>query len=168
MLTQSRWKLVLVALAVVFGLLFALPNALPKDLRDGLPGFMPDKTLNLGLDLQGGSYLLLEVDTNALRSERLTNMVEDIRTQLGEKQIAFSGLGVSAGAVNVRITDPADVPAAARQLRENIGAAMAGVAGGRDVTVAIEADQRLRLSFVPAAFEAEAIGLLIDRDKFIK
>ena len=60
MLTLSRWKLALVALAVVFGLLFALPNVLPKDMRENLPGFMPSKTLNLGLDLQGGSYLLLD------------------------------------------------------------------------------------------------------------
>lgn len=168
MLTLSRWKLVLVALAVVFGLLFALPNVLPKDMRDNLPGFMPSKTLNLGLDLQGGSYLLLEVDTNALRTERLTNMVEDIRTQLGEKQIAFSGLGVSAGAVNVRITDPADVQAAARQLRENIGTALAGVAGGRDVRVSIGADQRLQLTFVPEAFAAEAARAVEQSQEIIR
>ena len=82
MMTLSRWKLILVAVAVVFGLLFALPNVLPQTTRDSLPGFMPRETLNLGLDLQGGSYLLLEVDTDALRTERLTNMVEDIRSQL--------------------------------------------------------------------------------------
>lgn len=91
MMTLSRWKLILVAMAVVFGLLFALPNVLPQTVRDNLPGFMPRETLNLGLDLQGGSYLLLEVDTDALRTERLTNMVEDIRSQLGKSGLLFPG-----------------------------------------------------------------------------
>ena len=51
-------------------------------------------TLNLGLDLQGGSYLLYSVDTAALRNERLTNMAEDVRTTLRDKQIAFTDLAV--------------------------------------------------------------------------
>ena len=45
-------------------MLFTLPNVLPANVRDSLPGFLPKQTLNLGLDLQGGSYLLLEVDTD--------------------------------------------------------------------------------------------------------
>ena len=90
MLSLSRWKIDLVGLSVVFGLLFSLPNALPQDVRDSLPGFVPKQTLNLGLDLQGGSYLLLEVDLEALRAERLTNMVEDVRSTLRDEQIAFA------------------------------------------------------------------------------
>ena len=106
MVSISRWRIILVVLSLVFGVLFALPNALPQDVRESLPGFMPKKVMNLGLDLQGGSYLLLEVDTEALRVERLTNMVEDVRTSLREEQILFSDLGVVNGGVNVRITDP--------------------------------------------------------------
>jgi preprotein translocase subunit SecD len=168
MLTLSRWKLILVAVTIVFGLMFALPNALSPKAREALPGFLPRQTLNLGLDLQGGSYLLLEVDTNALRNERLTNMVEDVRTQLGEKKIAFSGLAVAGGAVVVRITDPADVPAATRQLRQNIGSELAGVAGGRDVTVSVESDQRLQLAFVPEAFAAEAAKAVEQSQEIIR
>lgn len=168
MLTLSRWKLILVALTIAFGLLFTLPNVLPPGVRDGLPGFLPKKTLNLGLDLQGGSYLLLEVDTDALRTERLTNMVEDIRSQLAAKRIAFTGLAVANGAVNLRITDPAAVQAAARALRENIGTELIGVAGGRDVAVTTEADQRLRLAFVPEAFDAEAARAVEQSQEIIR
>lgn len=156
MLNLSRWKVLLVVLSVVFGVLFALPNVLPPETRANLPGFFPKKTLNLGLDLQGGSYLLLEVDTDALRAERLTNTVEDVRTQLREEQIAFTGLGVVNGAVTVRITDPAQVQAAVRVLRNTLGAPLAGVSGGRDVTVSTESDQRVRIAFVPEAIQAEA------------
>ena len=153
MVSLSRWKVVLVILSVVLGLLFAIPNALPPSVRDNLPGFMPKNTLNLGLDLQGGSYLLLEVDTDALRAERLSNMVEDVRTALREEQIGFASLGVVNGGVSVDIVDPAQVETAAKLLRNSIGAAMAN--GGRDTTVQVQG-QQLRLTFVQGAFEAEA------------
>jgi len=154
MLSLSRWKVVLVVLSLALGLLFAIPNALSPSVRDNLPGFMPNKTLNLGLDLQGGSYLLLEVDTEALRAERLTNTVEDVRTALREEQIGFAELGVVGGGVSVRIIDPAQVDAAAKLLRNSIGAAMAN--GGRDISVSVQPGQVLRLTFVQGAFEAEA------------
>ncbi len=156
MITLSRWRIIAVVLAAVFGILFTLPNVLPASVRDSLPGFMPKRTLNLGLDLQGGSYLLYEVDLPALRAEKLTNLVEDTRTALREAEIEFTALGVVGGEVSVRITDPAEANAAAKALRTSVGAALAGVAGGRDVTVAVAGDQRIRIVFVPQAMEAQA------------
>jgi preprotein translocase subunit SecD len=156
MLTLSRWKIILVVLSVIFGVLFTLPNLIPADARARLPGFLPKQTLNLGLDLQGGSYLLLEVDTAALRRERLTNLVEDVRQNLRNEQIAFTDLGVIDGAVQVRITDPGQVDAAQKALRNSVGAPLAGSATGRDVSVGTAADQRLRLSFAPEAMQAES------------
>jgi len=155
MMTLSRWKVILVVLATVFGLLFTLPNLLPANVRDQLPAFMPKNTLKLGLDLQGGSYLLYSVDTAALRTERLTNLVEDVRSTLRDKEIAFTDLAVVGDAIGMRITDPAQVSAAANALRQSVGAPLAGAPGGRDVSVTTAADQRLRIGFVPEAFEAE-------------
>src|ERR1700748_2237301 len=103
MMKASRWKVIVVAFAAIFGVLFTLPNFLTQQQRDSLPGFLPKQTLNLGLDLQGGSYLLYSVDTAALRQERLTNLIEDVRTTLTEEQIQFSDLGVVNGQVTVRI-----------------------------------------------------------------
>src|SRR5258707_9516673 len=107
MMNLARWKVIVVVLATVFGLLFTLPNLLPAKTRDSLPAFMPKNTLHLGLDLQGGSYLLYSVDTVALRAEHLTNMAEDIRTTLKDKQINFSDLAVSNGEIGLRIAHPA-------------------------------------------------------------
>jgi preprotein translocase subunit SecD len=155
MIALSRWKVLIVVLAVVFGVLFSLPNFLPKDVRDRLPSFMPRQTLNLGLDLQGGSYLMLEVDTAALRTERLTNLVEDVRTTLREEQIAFSDLGQANGQVTVRITDPAQLNAAQNLLRTQIGSVLPGAAGGRDVTVRAD-NGVIRIALVQEALNAEA------------
>ncbi|HEX3364552.1 protein translocase subunit SecD [Phenylobacterium sp.] len=155
MMNLARWKVIVVVLATVFGLLFTLPNLLPAKVRDSLPAFMPHSTLHLGLDLQGGSDLLYSVDSAALRTERLTNMAEDIRTTFRDKNIAFTDLAVTNGEIGVRVTDPAQVTAAANALRGTIGAPLAGTTGGRDVTVSTLADQRIRVAFVPEAFDAE-------------
>src|SRR3954468_24747153 len=106
MMNLARWKVILVVLATVFGLLFTLPNLLPGNVRDSLPGFMPKSTLKLGLDLQGGSYLLYSVDTAALRVEKLNNMLEDVRTTLRDKQIGFTEPVIANGEISVRISDP--------------------------------------------------------------
>jgi len=156
MLTLSRWKIIVVTLSLIFGLVFTLPNLLPQKTLDALPGWVPHQKLNLGLDLQGGSYLLYEVDTDALRAERLTNMVEDVRTTLRNERIEFGELGETGGVVRVRITNPAKVDEAVSLLRRTIGGPLVGAVGGRDTTVANKGDGRLELSFVPEAAKADA------------
>jgi SecD/SecF fusion protein len=151
MLILSRWKLVLVALSLAFGLLFTLPNLVPAGT---LPSWLPSQKLNLGLDLQGGSYLLMEVDTAALKAERLTNLSEDIRTKLQAEQIDFSGLAVVGDVVTVRITDPAKVDAARKLLSDALGERIG--TGGKDVSVALAPDQRIAVTFVSQAAESAA------------
>jgi preprotein translocase subunit SecD len=166
MLTLSRWKVLLVVLATVASILFSLPNLLPKETRDSLPGFLPKNTLNLGLDLQGGSYLMLEVDTAALRAERLTNLIEDVRRVLTEEKIAFTDLGSVGGAVSVRITDPGQVSAAARVLRNGVGAQLQS--GARSVGVTTQPDQRIRLAFAQEAIEADAAQAVEQSQEIIR
>ena len=134
-----------------FGLIFTLPNLVPSGT---LPTWLPNQTLNLGLDLQGGSYLLLEVDTAALKKERLTNLSEDVRTKLQTEQIDFSGLAVVGDSVMVRITDPAKVDAARKLLNSELGERIG--TGGKDVTVQSTADQRIVVNFVSQAADAAA------------
>src|ERR1700712_3410401 len=105
MLQFSRWKVSLVALAAIFALFFTLPNLLHKPVLASLPSWVPAKTLNLGLDLQGGSSLLLEADTAGLTKTRLTNLVEDVRNDLTSVQIKYSALGANANSVSVTIDD---------------------------------------------------------------
>jgi preprotein translocase subunit SecD len=156
MMNLSRWKVSLVVIAAVLGLLFTLPNLLPKSVLASWPSALPKQSLNLGLDLQGGSSLLLEVDTNALMTERLTSMVEDVRTTLRNESIDFTDLGQSGGVISVRISDPARLGQAQNALRRVLATPLAGAAGGQEVTIGGQADQRIRIAFVPEAFDAEA------------
>ena len=62
MLKGLSWRSAVVVAVCLFAVLSLLPNFLPQSVRDGLPGLLPKPAITLGLDLQGGSYLLLEVD----------------------------------------------------------------------------------------------------------
>ena len=79
MLYFSRSKTTLIVFSVFLGLLFALPNFISQNLIDSFPNIIPKQKVNLGLDLQGGSHLLLEVDTEAIIAERVENLNSDLR-----------------------------------------------------------------------------------------
>ena len=152
MMQLSRWKFVTVTAAIIFGLLFTLPNLLPAGVRDAMPGFLPKKTLNLGLDLQGGSYLLLEVDTKALRKEKATNLLEDVRKSLRDEQILFSDLVLTPTGVTVRVTDPSLVTKAFNKLsRLN----QLTKTGKQELTISRRDEQRISLDFSEAALAEE-------------
>lgn len=156
MLNLARWKVIACIAALLFGVVFTLPNVLPQKVLDQAPAWVPHQKLNLGLDLQGGSYLLLEVDTAALKAERLTNLLEDVRGNLRSEQIAFTGLGQVNGIISVRITDPAQLEAA-RTVLAKMGQPLAGAPSGRDITVTTAPDQRIELALVPEAINAEGV-----------
>jgi protein-export membrane protein SecD len=128
MMEISRWKVWLVACVTLLGVLFALPNFLPPSVRAGLPGFLPSQTLNLGLDLQGGSYLLLEVDTDDMFVQKKTNLLEDVRARLREAGIEFSSLTIKGDTVVVQINQAGQYDAAYKLLAPlavPVGAAVA-------------------------------------------
>jgi preprotein translocase subunit SecD len=154
MLALSRWKIILVLASAIFGLVFTLPNLLPDQILQTLPGWAPHDRLSLGLDLRGGSYLLMEVDTNALNKERLTNLTEDVRTKLRTAQIVFSDLALTGQTINVRITDPNQYGAAIKLLSNQLGEVIPGI--GKDVNVAAQADQHIQISFVSQAAKVAA------------
>jgi preprotein translocase subunit SecD len=154
MIRLSRWKVIVCVLATIFGVLFTLPNVLPQSALAQLPPWMPHQKLNLGLDLQGGSYLLYEVDITALKKERLNNLIEDVRTTLRENRIVFSDLGLVNGQLMVRITDPAQADEAYKQL-QTLGQPLP--TGGREVTVQTAPDRHIRLFISDRAMEQEAV-----------
>ncbi len=106
MIYIGRWAQYLVLSIVVIGILLAVPNFLPANMRTALPAPFRN-TVNLGLDLQGGSYLLLEVDFPGVMKERLQTLQGDIRINLRKEKIGYTGLDIAGTAVSLHITDPA-------------------------------------------------------------
>jgi preprotein translocase subunit SecD len=107
MLKGLSWRSAVVVAVCLFAILSLLPNFLPQSVRDSLPGFLPSRAITLGLDLQGGSYLLLEVDVAPVFKERLESMVGDVRAGLRAARINYRGLGVQGDTVSLALVDPA-------------------------------------------------------------
>ncbi|HWW11018.1 MAG TPA: protein translocase subunit SecD [Brevundimonas sp.] len=152
MIHLSRWKVILLALSVVFGLLFAAPNMLSPAQRDALPGWLPKSILNLGLDLQGGSYLLLEVDVPAMREKRLTNLAEDARTVLAEASVGVSAIARQNDGVIVTLADPSQMEQAQAAMR----ALVVNSPSGADRLVQRQGSDRLRYAFTEATMNSMA------------
>jgi len=156
MLKFSPFQTALILGVVLLAGLFALPNVLPADTREDLPGFMPSQTITLGLDLQGGSYLLLEVDTEKVLSDRLRNFVSEVRGALrgrsSDARIRFTQLRVDGDTLSVRISDADRTDEAMRRLRD-LSTPLTGPLGpgGRDIEVSRGDGQRVELQLSEAA-----------------
>ncbi len=148
MIHLSRWKVILLALSLFFGVLFAYPNLLTQAQRDALPGWLPKNTLNLGLDLQGGSYLLLEVDVEAMRAKLASNMAEDARLVLSEARININGLQRETNGVVVTIADAGQYQAAVTAMQT---LARPDAQGRVDRQVDRLSGNRIRLAFTDQA-----------------
>jgi preprotein translocase subunit SecD len=113
----------MVALVVLGGILIALPNALPDKVVSRIPGYLPHSTVSLGLDLQGGSYLLLEVDFNQVQKDKAQAMIGDIRAAFRKAHIQYQDLSAKGDTVQVSVTDPA-AQAQGRKLVDDLNPAM--------------------------------------------
>lgn len=121
MLQFSKWKVTIILAIILAGIIFAAPNLVNRDKLDSLPGWMPKTVVSLGLDLQGGSHLLYEVDTKALQTERLQSVVDDLRVQLRLANIGYTALGVQNQVATVKLLDPSTIEAARPILQKIAG-----------------------------------------------
>jgi len=140
MLHIPRWQTVLIALVVLAGALFAAPNLLTEKRARQLPEWMPHKQVNLGLDLQGGSHLLLEVKAQESIEQYLQGIVEEVRRSLRQERIGYRALGISDGAVTFELRDPSKA-GAAREALQNIGGGGSARTAGGELNVTIEDGQ---------------------------
>ncbi|MGQ0534433.1 MAG: protein translocase subunit SecD [Caulobacteraceae bacterium] len=118
MLQVARWRVILVAVVTVMAIAFAFPNFVPERMRDQIPDFLPKQAINLGLDLRGGSQLLLEIDAATLQRQQLDNFADQMAAALrsNNPQIRYTGRGVVGDAARVRLIDPTQMEAALRVL----------------------------------------------------
>ncbi|MEQ8193502.1 MAG: protein translocase subunit SecD [Rhodospirillales bacterium] len=129
MIYFAKWKVILVCVVCAFGVLFTVPNFLDTKDADSMPKWLPHQQVVLGLDLQGGSHLLMEVAVGAVIKERLETLVDSVRTALRKERIRYQGLGAKGNAISVTIRTP-DKEAVAQQLIREIGGRIANPSSG--------------------------------------
>jgi protein-export membrane protein SecD len=151
MLQFPRWKLILVAIVVAFGIIFALPNIFSASTLANLPSWLPHKQVNLGLDLQGGAHLLYQIDEKEMIEDWLKNIRGDVRESLRSARIGYSDLtqDVASRAVSVKIREAADLDKAEAELKKlavPIGSDVFGGFSGSDLDVKRGTDNRIVLT----------------------
>ena len=145
MLRLPKWKIAAIAAVLVLGAALAAVNLIPAERLRTLPPWVGERQVNLGLDLQGGSHLLLQVDTAALIRERLDSVVDATREVLRGARIAYEGLNAGQGEANVTIRDGTRVEEARRLIAESDRDLVISVAdGGRLVLTLSEQGVRDR------------------------
>src|SRR5881227_3203787 len=105
MLYFANWKILLICGVCLLGVIFSLPNLFTPTQLSRVPEFVPHKQVALGLDLRGGSYLLLEVDFAKAQQERLNTIVDSVRNTLRDAKIGYTGLNVEGDAITFTIRD---------------------------------------------------------------
>src|SRR5215813_9190041 len=152
MLYFTRWKALGIILTALVVCLCAVPNFFPEAQVKTWPSWA-QRRLVLGLDLQGGSYLLLEVDANDVKKSRLNQVREDVQRTLRGARIQYTGLAVKGDTVEVRITKDTDQQNALSKLRDlsqPVGGLM-GSGGQRDLDVTDAGGGLVRFTIPEAA-----------------
>ena len=111
MLFFSRWKTIFILGLVALGLLFAAPNGMNGQQRASMPEFLQN-TINLGLDLQGGAHMLLEVDLSSVLDQALNNERTGILEGFREANIRAQTVRRSGNAILGQLRSPGDLDAA--------------------------------------------------------
>ncbi|WP_165644810.1 protein translocase subunit SecD [Oharaeibacter diazotrophicus] len=112
----SPWLLATYAVVVVLGILAALPNILSNSTLDALPSWFPKDRVALGLDLSGGSHLVLEVDGADLARERLQTLTQDARRALREAGVPGAAIRRAGSTLVVSLAAADQRPAATTAL----------------------------------------------------
>ncbi len=139
MLYFSRWKIYMIVATCVAGFIVMLPNFLGRETLANLPSWYANSRVALGLDLRGGSHLLLEVDMATVIRDRVEGLVDGARQQLRAANVGYTAITAGDRAVTVQLRDAAQTDDAVKALR-GLSNPVGGVtmAGGQpDIAVSV-------------------------------
>ncbi len=137
MLYFDRWKVMLIVAISLCGVLFTLPNLFTANQLQNLPRWLQQR-MPLGLDLQGGSYLLLQMNAGELRQDWLETISGDVRQTLRQEKIGYAGLANTREEVRVTIRKPEDVENAFTKLRAMARPVSNSILGSSGVDLIVE------------------------------
>jgi preprotein translocase subunit SecD len=159
MLYFARWKVITILALAFFGCFLALPNFLSPQTRDAIarrvPSWVPSwviptKAMVLGLDLQGGSHVLLEVDANDLLRSQIEILRDEVRRVAREARVPIpGGVTLQPRGVQLRVPNPADrerLLPKLRELSQPITSTVLGQTGARTLEVTQLADGLVQLT----------------------
>ena len=102
----SKIRAAFLLFLVFLGIAYAIPNFFNSSVKNTSFSFLPGKSINLGLDLKGGSYLLLKADMDIVFSEKLEILLSDIRSSLRKSKIGYKKLSINDEKISFQKRDP--------------------------------------------------------------
>jgi SecD/SecF fusion protein len=170
---SSPIRTAIIAIVAILGILFTIPSFLPQDVRDNWPGFLPRQTVVLGLDLQGGSHLLLQVNEDGIVTERLQSLRRDVRNTLAND----NGIGnlittdEATQSLTVELTDPTQLEAARTAiaaLQNTISNSLLAVGGVNELAFGETTDGKLTVTLTPEGVEQRMSALVAQSIEVIR
>jgi SecD/SecF fusion protein len=169
MLRFAPWKVASVILVSVLALLVIVPSFWSESTFKSISksaSWLPMRQIVLGLDLQGGAHLLLEVDAADVTRQQVAALRDDVRRVLREERVSISGgIGLQPRGVQLRVPDAAErarVLPKIRALAQSTGNALSGVTGGPTLQVS-ESDDGLIVATVTEAGVADKVRRAVDQ-----
>ncbi|AXV15379.1 protein translocase subunit SecDF [Neorhizobium sp. SOG26] len=152
---NSPWLVTTYLIVILFGILVALPNVIPQSTLDRLPSWLPHSRVSLGLDLRGGSHLVLEVDRTDLINERVQSLLQDARRVLRDKNIGTSAIRRAGEAVSITLRDPAQRDAAVTELQTLANPVGFGTTvGGSDLAITTPSENTISIAQTEAGINS--------------
>ncbi len=136
MVQIPRRQVILAAVLPLLGVAYAWPNVIEADVTEEVPGRMPTQKSDLGLDLRGGSYLLMEVDLETALAERM----DDIAAPLRRAGVKHSS-GVQGGKFLIELRDPSEMERARELISNDVQSSVVSEDGTR---IEIDVPEELR------------------------
>src|SRR5689334_1329662 len=120
MLEFPKWKVWLIAIVIAMGVVLSIPSLIVSTpYANAWPKWLPQYKVNLGLDLAGGSHLLLEADANDALKQRLQAKEDEVSTELRrDPRIEIGDISTAGGRLSFLVRDPTQVDAAVERLRK--------------------------------------------------
>lgn len=145
MLDFPRWRIWMLNLVILAGVICAIPSVVPGNMRAQVSQYLPIPAINLGLDLAGGSHILLEADTSQLAQTRLESLEDAVRSAMrrAEPRIAIEDVSRSGGTLSFTVPEVSQVDAARELLLPLVSN---NATGGRDWDIGVNNGNRFVLT----------------------
>ena len=157
MLYFSKFKVLSILFVCLFGLFFSLPNFLSNSQVDKLPSFFPSKQVNLGLDLRGGSHLLIEVESTILVGERMDDLYNDLRSDFRTNNISITSIDISKNEIFIEAnkdTNFNNLEDVINKLSQDITSQFATIKSQEEIDLLKISDNKYRLKLSEVAVES--------------
>jgi len=168
MLQFTPVRTAIIILVAVLGIAFAVPNFFSKDQLATWPSALPHQGMTLGLDLQGGSYLLLQVNRDSVITERLKVLRRDARQILAGQNGIGNIITTDADGLTIELTDPTQQAAAMTALEKlQTGNGLLG-GGTKELVFATTADGKITVKLSPQGVSDRMSSLIAQSIEVIR